>query len=163
MLALIDGLGHGAAARAVSAVAEDWLRENAGPEVAPVTDRLCERLRKTDGAAVGLCFLDHATGRVTYAGIGSTVLRFFSQHREGRLVSRDGIAGKTSVAAKAYSAQLQPGDLLLLYSDGVRTHFRIEEWPEALTEEPAVVARSVVLRFGKSHDDAACIAARWQG
>jgi serine/threonine protein phosphatase PrpC len=162
LLAVVDGLGHGPAAAAVSEVAVEWLRSRAHADVAGVVDGLSEKLRRTEGAAVGICYLDHASGRVTYAGIGNTVLRTFGSADEGRLVSRDGVAGRTSIKAKAFSAQLRPGDLLLLYSDGVRAHFQLDDIPAIRTQEPAAIARTVVLRFGKVHDDAACIAARWQ-
>lgn len=161
-LSVVDGLGHGPPARAVSAVAEGWLRSHADPDVVGVADRLSEKLRGTAGASIGICYLDHATGRATYAGIGNTVLRTFGSSREGRLVSRDGVAGRTAVRAKAFAADLGPGDLLLLYSDGVRAHFPLEEPAGIRGQEPAAIARTVVLRFGKVYDDAACIAARWK-
>lgn len=161
-LAVVDGLGHGPPARAVAAVAEEWLRSHACSDVAAVADGLSEKLRGTDGASIGVCHLDHAAGRATYAGIGNTVLRTFGSSTEKRLISRDGVAGRTAVRAKAFAADLGPGDLLLLYSDGVRAHFPVEELVGIRAQEPAAIARTVVLRFGKIYDDAACIAARWQ-
>ncbi len=162
LIGVIDGLGHGQPAYAVSSIAEEWLKSHADIDVAEVADRLSEHLKGTDGAAIGLCFLEHETGLAHFAGIGNTVLRTFGRARESRLVSRDGIAGRTAVRAKAYSTQLQPGDLLLLYSDGISTQFRLEQYPTLLNEEPATLARSIVTRLARRYDDAACIAARWQ-
>jgi hypothetical protein len=162
LLAIVDGLGHGTRAWEAASAAEAWLRDHASADVAAISAGVCERLRKTDGAAVGVCHVEHESGRVRYAGIGNTVLRTFGRQREGRLISRDGIAGRTSEPAKVYSAQADPGDLLLLYSDGVPSQFRISECPSLLGAEPGAAAREVVTRFGRDYDDAACIAARWQ-
>jgi serine/threonine protein phosphatase PrpC len=58
--------------------------------------------------------------------------------------------------------QLEAGDLLLLTTDGVKERFSVEDYPGLLGDTPAVVARQVVQRFGKEHDDATCIAVRYQ-
>jgi hypothetical protein len=58
--------------------------------------------------------------------------------------------------------RLQAGDLVLLYTDGVSDRFGIEDYPGLTFDEPATVAGAVVTRFGKQHDDAACLAFRYR-
>ena len=41
--------------------------------------RLHQHLKGTRGAAVGLCAIDAAAGRIDYAGIGNTVMRRFGK------------------------------------------------------------------------------------
>jgi serine/threonine protein phosphatase PrpC len=57
--------------------------------------------------------------------------------------------------------QLEPGDLVVLYTDGVSDRFTAEDYPSVLHHSAEEVARNIVQRFGKGHDDAACIAVRF--
>ena len=57
--------------------------------------------------------------------------------------------------------QLEPGDLIVLYTDGVSDRFTKDDYPGVLRHAPKEVASNIVQRFGKDHDDAACIAVRY--
>jgi hypothetical protein len=56
---------------------------------------------------------------------------------------------------------VRPRDLVLLYTDGVSDRFGVDDYRGLLADEPATVAQVVVDRFGKSHDDATCLAFRY--
>ena len=84
---------------------------------------------------------------------------FGSQFR--RLVSRDGVVGQTLRTHGEDSLVLGQRDVLLLYTDGVRAHFELDEYPQLLSDGAEIIAKTVVDRFGKTHDDAACIALRY--
>jgi serine phosphatase RsbU (regulator of sigma subunit) len=58
--------------------------------------------------------------------------------------------------------RIEVGDVVLLYTDGVRDHFRLSEYPQLLTHDAPTIARTVVERFGKPHDDSACLAIRYE-
>ena len=58
--------------------------------------------------------------------------------------------------------QLEPRDPIFLYTDGVSDRFTVGEYPGILHHAPKDVARNVFKRFGKAHDAAACIAARYK-
>ena len=57
--------------------------------------------------------------------------------------------------------QMMDGDTLVLYTDGVRTHFEIDEYPRLLSDDPQQAAETILNYFGKAHDDAACIVAKF--
>ena len=57
--------------------------------------------------------------------------------------------------------QLEPGDLIVLYTDCVSDRFTLDDYPGALRHAPKEVASNIVQRFGKDHDDATCIAVRY--
>jgi serine phosphatase RsbU (regulator of sigma subunit) len=94
-----------------------------------------------------------------YAGIGNTVIRRFGS-AETRLVSQDGVLGQNMRTPHQQSLQLEPGDLVLLYTDGVSDRFSTDDYPALDYHSVEEVSRNVVQRFGKSHDDAACVAVR---
>ncbi len=57
---------------------------------------------------------------------------------------------------------LGPSDVVLLYTDGVSDRFEVDQYPQLLYESAMSIARTVVQRFGKAHDDATCLALRYQ-
>ena len=105
---------------------------------------------------------DAAAGRVVYAGTGNTVLRRFGKI-DTRLVSYDGVLGQNMRTPKLQSLQLEKGDLVVLYTDGVQDRFTAEDYPSIFHHAPKDVVRTIIERFGKDYDDAACIAVRYSG
>jgi negative regulator of sigma-B (phosphoserine phosphatase) len=159
-LAIVDVLGHGAEANELTHVIEAYLNRYCSCDVSGVIERLHQHLKGTRGAAVGLCAIDTLTGRVDYAGIGNTAMRLFGK-TETRFVSQDGVVGQNIRTPRPQAAQLEPGDLIVLYTDGVSDRFTSQDYPGVSHHAPETVARNIVQRFGKNHDDAACIAVRY--
>lgn len=158
--AIIDVLGHGAEAHELAKRIDDYLCRNCEPDVGGLMARLHEHLRGTRGAAVGLCAVEAASGRASYVGTGNTVLRRFGK-TETRLVSQDGVLGQNMRTPRPQTLQLDSDDLVLLYTDGVRDRFSSDDYPGVFHHPPGEVVRTLISRFGKVHDDAACIALRY--
>jgi serine phosphatase RsbU (regulator of sigma subunit) len=159
-VAIVDVLGHGPEAHALTLVIDDYLACHASENVSGLMTRLHARLQGTRGAAVGLCSIDGSSGRVVYTGVGNTTLRRFGS-AETRLVSQDGVLGQNMRTPMLQTLDLEEGDLVVLYTDGVSDRFKAEDHPSVLEHAPKDVVRSILQRFGKDHDDAACIAVRY--
>ena len=159
VLAIIDVLGHGPEAHALTKTICDYLLNCESYDIARTLKGLHKHLQGTRGAAVGLCAIDGRSGRLDYAGIGNTVIRRFGS-AETRLVSQDGVLGQNMRTPHQQSLQLEPGDLVLLYTEGVSDRFSTDDYPALDYHSVEEVSRNVVQRFGKSHDDAACVAVR---
>jgi negative regulator of sigma-B (phosphoserine phosphatase) len=159
-VAIVDVLGHGPEAHELTHVIEAYLVRYGTSDVSGLMTRLHQHLRGTRGAVAGLCAIDAATGRTNYAGIGNTVMRRFGK-AETRLVSQDGVLGQNMRTPLPQTLQLDAGDLIVLYTDGVSDRFTSEDYPGVLRHTPKYVASNIVQRFGKDHDDAACIAVRY--
>ena len=160
-VAIIDVLGHGPEAHELTTVITTYLERYANTDVTGVMTRLHQHLQGTRGAVAGLCVIDTASGRIDYAGIGNTTLRRFG-NTETRLVSRDGVLGQNMRTPLHQTLQLEPGELVVLYTDGVSDRFTVDDYPGILHHPAAEVAANIVQRFGKGHDDAGCIAVRYQ-
>jgi serine phosphatase RsbU (regulator of sigma subunit) len=159
-VAIVDVLGHGPEAHELTHVIDAYLARYGSADVSGLMTRLHRHLMGTRGAAVGLCAIDAAAGRIDYAGIGNTVMRRFGKV-ESRLVSQDGVLGQNMRTPLAQTLQLDPGDLVVLYTDGVSDRFTSNDYPGVSRHAPKEVASNIVQRFGKDHDDAACVAVRY--
>ena len=159
-VAIVDVLGHGTEANELTHVIDAYLARYGTSDVSGVMKRLHQHLKGTRGAVVGLCAIDAATGRVEYAGIGNTTMRRFGRV-ETRLVSQEGVLGQNMRTPWAQTLQLEPGDVIVLYTDGVSDRFTSDDYPGVLRHAAEEVASNIVKRFGKDHDDAACIAVRY--
>jgi negative regulator of sigma-B (phosphoserine phosphatase) len=159
-VAIIDVLGHGQNAHELTHVIDAFLVRYGAFGVASVMSNLHQHLRGTLGAAAGLCAIDTTSGRLDYVGIGNTSIRRFGC-METRLVSQDGVLGQNMRTPKLQSLQLEPGDMLLLYTDGISDRFTSGDYPAMLHHSPQQAAKNIVQRFGKDHDDATCFALRY--
>ena len=159
-VAIVDVLGHGPEAHELTHVIDAYLTRYGTSDVSGLMTRLHQHLKGSRGAAVGLCAIDATTGRIDYAGIGNTTMRRFGK-TEARLVSQDGVLGQNMRSPLHQTLQLEPGDLIVLYTDGVSDRFTSDDYPGVLRHAPKEVANNIVQRFGKDYDDAACIAVRY--
>ena len=159
-VAIVDVLGHGPEAHELTHVIDAYLARYGTSDVSGLMTRLHQHLQGTRGAAAGICAIDSATGRLNYAGIGNTTLRRFGK-AETRLVSQDGVLGQNMRTPLPQALQLEPGDLVVLHTDGVSDRFSADDYPAILHHAPQQVASNIVQRFGKDYDDAACIAVRY--
>ena len=159
-VAIVDVLGHGPEAHKLTHVIDAYLSRHGASDVSDVIRRLHQHLKGTRGAAVGLCAIDVATGCINYVGIGNTAMRLFGKE-ETRLVSQDGVLGQNMRTPRPRTLQLEPGSLIVLYTDGVSDRFTSDDYPGILRHAPKEVTNNIVQRFGKDYDDAACIAVRY--
>ena len=52
---------------------------------------------------------------------------------------------------------MNEGDVVVLYSDGVKEHINQKDYPRLTLETPATIAGSLISRYGKAYDDASCM------
>lgn len=161
LAAIVDVLGHGDEAGALAVEIQQFILRRATAKVAELLNDLNARIRGTRGAAVGLCAVESASGRLRYAGIGNTRIRRFGR-TETRLVSRDGVVGGTMRSPTEATLQLEDGDVVVLYTDGVKSQFKPQEYAWFRTGTADWVAATILHRFGKSHDDASCLVLRYR-
>ncbi|MGK7929737.1 MAG: SpoIIE family protein phosphatase [Spirulina sp.] len=160
-LGIVDVLGHGADANALSVQIEKFLQENWTKDVSETLLKLHDRCQGTLGAAVGLGVLEVKTKELLYCGVGNTVIRVLGK-RSRRLYSTDGIVGSRMRTPVEQKINLTSSDTLLLYTDGIKDRFELEDYPQILYESPQLIVRNIVRRFEKVYDDATCIVLRYK-
>ncbi len=160
-IAIIDVLGHGRDAYLVARKIEECLREIWSDDVVKTLHQLHSEIKGTRGAAAGLSVLNLETSELSYTGVGNTAIRVFGS-RSMRLYSTEGIIGSHLRTPVEQKLQLNKSDIVLLYTDGIKDHFELNNYPQLLYESAQTISRNMVRRFDKQYDDATCIALRYR-
>ncbi len=161
LLAIVDALGHGREANKVALRAKAFVRNSWTADVVATISGLHENLKGTIGAAAGIAVLETETGTMSYAAVGNTVCRIIGS-RSNRCLVTPGTLGSRIRSPKLSKLRLVDGDLALLYTDGVSDRFELEDYPQMKVSSASDVARTIVKRFGKQHDDASCVVMRYR-
>ncbi|MDH4029569.1 MAG: SpoIIE family protein phosphatase [Chromatiales bacterium] len=159
LVAIVDVLGHGEEANVVAKGIAEFLGETEETDLQTIIEILHSRLKGGRGAAVGLALIVPDKEEMVYIGIGNTAARRVWR-RATRLVSKDGTVGAHLRRSMPQVLQLDPGDTLLFYTDGVKDRFELSDYKHLISDTPASIARNIVELFGKDYDDAACIAVK---
>lgn len=153
-----DGLGHGPeAARASRAAVVSFLEQGA-TELVELMRGAHQELRSTRGAAVALATVEGA--RLHFSGVGNISAAVVSAGSTQRLVSMNGTLGHQAHRMQQFSYTWNPGDTLVLCSDGLTTQWRLDAYPGLLARHPSLVAGVLYRDFARGRDDATVLVAR---
>jgi len=160
-LALVDVLGHGPQAYSTAIELEEVIVGWNDPfDILALMKALHEHQRQGRGAVISLCTIESHSGNVRYVGIGNATCRTMGRHPH-HMLTREGVVGHTLRTPSIEVMTLDQHDILLLYSDGVSSHFEIEKPGQLFFDPLDRIARRVVEQFGRNHDDASCIVVRY--
>ncbi len=161
LAAIVDVTGHGYKASQVAAQITAFFKKCRPGDPGRIMHRLNEIIAGTQGAAIGLCLINIELGTLEYAGTGNTVFRRFGEE-DTRLVSRDGIVGVNMRTPNIQSLTLNNRDLILMYTDGISNKFRFDPRSGVQQQRASIIANMLVREFGKSYDDAGCVALKFR-
>lgn len=165
LLAVMDALGHGADAAQVAEQGVASLERGFRRTVLELLKDCHEALRMTRGVVLSLAGIHYADNTLTWLGVGNVngVLLRAGMSGEGAreyLLCRGGTVGVQLPPPYAAITTIAPGDMLLLYTDGVDPD-RVARFQDLLM--PAERAAGLLLREGaRGHDDALVLAARYR-
>lgn len=157
---VVDGLGHGPTAAAAARAAGDTFARY--PQASPqqFMEVAHRDLAGTRGAAAALLQLDNASGDVNYAGIGNIASCIVGGGAQKGLISHNGTLGVAARKVQAFSYAWQPGSLIVMHSDGIKTRWSLDEYPGLVTRHPAVIAATLARDFSRGNDDTTILVAR---
>jgi len=160
LVAVADGLGHGAAAASASQAAIEHIRKRRGIALDGLALELHDVLRGTRGAAVTVVRLSLEARRVSHVGVGNVEARVYPVGR-ARLLARPGIVGMGPPPRPRVNEIDWPADgTLIVYSDGLSAKWDLRETPPAAFESPAALGRHLMAGYARSNDDATVVVAR---
>ncbi len=167
LVAVVDGLGHGAEAATAAQAAVAALERHATESPVPLIERCHRALHGTRGAVMSVAVLGRSDRSMTWVGVGNVEGLLLhgdgaTRSRSGResLVTRGGIVGSELPRLHPTVLPIAPGDLLIFATDGIREGFADGLSPEAA---PQHLADQILARHGKGTDDALVLVARYLG
>jgi negative regulator of sigma-B (phosphoserine phosphatase) len=165
LVAGIDGVGHGEAAARVAKRAAAVIRRGSGEDLTALATRCHQALRGTRGAALSLVRVSATSAQLTWLGIGNVEGRLLTGSSpaarvKGSLAPAPGIAGHELPQLTPETLDLEPGDLLVLATDGVHVRFADALAVSGSTES---ISQRVLTDDWDHADDALVITMRYLG
>jgi phosphoserine phosphatase RsbX len=165
LVAGIDGLGHGSEAARAAHRAAAVMRESPGDDLVRLVERCHRALRGTRGAAISVAFVSASESRMTWLGVGNVEGRVLSgdpaaTRPKGSLALGRGVPGYELPPVRAATITVQPGDVLLLATDGVDAGFADTL---DLSGSSQTISERILSDHWKPSDDALVIVVRYLG
>src|SRR5213594_3981964 len=160
LVAVVDGLGHGAEAASAAKAAVAALERHASESPAPLLERCHRALKGTRGAVMSVAVFTRPDRSMTWVGVGNVEGLLRSGAARASLVTRGGIVGSELPRLHPVVLAIAPGDTLFFATDGIREGFAEGLSPEAA---PQQLADQILARHGKGTDDALVLVARYLG
>ena len=153
LMLVADGLGHGTLAADASRAAVDAFGKRRGASPAEALEEIHRALRPTRGAAVAIAALDRKRGLLGFAGIGNIAGVIVNGARSRSLVSHHGIAGTSARRIQEFSYPWAAGDVLVLHSDGLGSHWSLDDYPGLAQRHPSLIAGVLYRDHRRGSDD----------
>jgi anti-sigma regulatory factor (Ser/Thr protein kinase) len=160
VLLVADGLGHGPLAAAATAEAIKIFCRGQPERPAGILRAVHDALRATRGAAVAVCDVDDDRNVVTFAGIGNIAAVIASTGTSRSLVSHNGIVGQQMRTVQEFTYPWPAQGVLVLHSDGLTTHWKLDSYPGLASCHPSLVAGVLYRDFTRGRDDVVVVVAR---
>ncbi len=157
----LDALGHGTdAAQAVQGVDRLLDTDSAPEQVLANIHRFMQERR----AAVGLAAeLDFAARRLRLAGVGDISADIVRDHARQSVPFEPGVLGRTVGRMAPTELSLEPGDVLVTASDGLRRSWSGQSFPGLWRYHPQMIAYMLGALMCRNNDDKSIFVIRFNG
>jgi anti-sigma regulatory factor (Ser/Thr protein kinase) len=153
-----DGLGHGVEAERPSRLAVEVFLDSALDAPSRVIERAHDVLRGTRGAAVAVARVEGT--EVRFAGVGNVAGSVVADAVTRHMVSHPGIVGHQMSRVQEFTYPWSDRSLLVMASDGIRTQWRLDDYPGINRRHPSLIAATVWRDFSRGRDDATVVVAQ---
>jgi anti-sigma regulatory factor (Ser/Thr protein kinase) len=157
---LADGLGHGPLAESAAREAIRAFEKASFRPPAELLELIHQATRSTRGAAVAVACIDVRERLVRFAGIGNIAGTLISGNEVRHMVSMNGIVGHQVRVFREFTYPWREGDLMVLHSDGLSTHWDLRSYPGLAQKTCALIAGVLYRDFGRVRDDATSVVVR---
>lgn len=153
---VIDGLGGGEEAARAARLAHQMLLQYPDYPLQELIRRSHAALHGTRGAVIGLLRLELTNSIASYVGVGNIGMQVYSR-QPIKPISKNGILGFRLPTLLELRYVYDPGDIFVIYSDGVSTHFA-QDGKINIKQPAQNLAEQVLATYGKLNDDATVVA-----
>jgi anti-sigma regulatory factor (Ser/Thr protein kinase) len=157
---IADGLGHGPQANEAAQAAVTVFESRTFATAPDALTAIHGGVRHTRGAAAAIVELHRRQGIAKFTGVGNISAAILTNGTMRQAVSHNGTLGHEARYFREYTYPWQPGSLLIMYSDGLITHWSLDSYPGLRTRHPAVIAAVLYRDFSRRRDDVTVIVAK---
>jgi anti-sigma regulatory factor (Ser/Thr protein kinase) len=158
LLLVADGLGHGPAAAVASSEAVRVFQDKRYRSPHAIIEAAHGALRSTRGAVLAIAEINFDRMSVRFAGIGNIAGKIFSPTEHRNLVSNNGTVGHEVRKIQEFTYPWPANGLLIMHSDGLSTHWRLDSYPGLNLKHPSLIAGILYRDFNRERDDVTVLA-----
>jgi len=157
---VVDGLGHGTLAKAAADIAVKVFDENADEPPVEVMHRMHSALRKSRGAAAAILSFDPSRSEASFVGVGNISATLLNGEQTRSMVAMNGTLGVEVRRVLEFSYPCPAETLIVMASDGLVTHWKLDGYPGLLQRHPSIIAAILYRDFSRQRDDVTVLCAR---
>jgi anti-sigma regulatory factor (Ser/Thr protein kinase) len=157
---IADGLGHGLKAAEAASMALSMVDPSRTLALPKVLQVMHGGMRHTRGAAVAIAELFPRLGVMKFAGVGNIAGIVTRVGTVRRTVSMNGTMGHEARRFTEFSYPWEADSTLVLYSDGLGSHWSLDDYPRLRHHSPAVVAATLYRDHSRGRDDVTVVVGR---
>jgi anti-sigma regulatory factor (Ser/Thr protein kinase) len=160
ILMVVDGLGHGVLAAEPAREAERVLAAARSEALTEILQEAHLALKKTRGAALALAKIEPGKNLLTFTGVGNISASILDSSSSRSMAPHNGILGRHMDRIQEFTAPWNPGNLLVMHSDGLISRWDLKPYPGIWNRHPSLVAALLHRDFSRGRDDATVLAAK---
>jgi hypothetical protein len=165
LLSAIDGLGHGSEAADAAVIACGVVEANAAEPLESLIAMCHKALYRTRGVVMTLAAVDHDRSDLEWVGVGNVEGARVRPRGDDRplidtVFHSPGVVGYRLPKLHLGRVTLEPGDLVVLATDGIDAGFLVELRPNP---DVARMAEQILDGHARESDDALVLVARYDG
>lgn len=150
---MIDGLGHGPDAEFAAMAGGRGFNREPFAEPVLLLEEIHQEMHGTRGGVAAITQFDAAQDRLRFLGIGDIGAILIGQEKSRGLVSYPGIVGHRHRKGVVANIDGCTGQLLILFSDGLKSRWDLHDYPGLLHRHPAVIAAVLNRDYMRGTDD----------
>lgn len=160
LLLVVDGLGHGPGAAGAAEEALRIFRQGVEGGPGRLLGDMHAALRSTRGASVAAALLDSRRREIRYAGVGNIAGTVLAGTESRSMVSHNGTVGHEMRKIQEFVYPWTEGALVIMHSDGLQMHWRLDRYPGIRVRHPGVIAGLLYRDFNRGRDDVTVLGVR---
>src|SRR6266849_9883143 len=163
LVGVIDGVGHGEFAYSAAQAARHYVERHYDQPLADIFLGVGRTCRATRGVVMGLARFDWGRGTLTFASVGNVEARVFGSPEPMNFLVPRGILGLNARCPVVTEHRWEVRNVMVLYSDGLNTHWRWSDFPHLAEASAAVAAQALLRALAREADDATVVVVKSGG
>ena len=160
LVGVIDGLGHGQWAQRAAQTARRYIESHFDQSLKDIFLGVARMCRSTRGVVMALAQFDWKHQKLSFASIGNIEVRVFGAPEPLKFIIRRGIIGLNAPGPVVTEHDWHQNSIMVLHSDGIKTHWKGVDIPELERESATVIAHTLLRKFARDEDDATVVVVR---